>query len=385
MVTIFAFSAVVVLAVLLSGLSQRSVLSSAVLFLVAGFVLGPGVLGWMPIAPDDELLPRFAELALFSVLFTDGVRLGGSQMLHAWALPGRALVLGLPVTVVLVALLARWVADLPWADAWLLGAALSPTDPVFASALVGNEAVPQRLRHLLNAESGLNDGLALPIVIGMLAVQGGGAEEVWRSAGDSLLGAALGVAIAWLAVTAVRRVSIFEVSDEYAPLGALAIALMTFAASSILHANEFLAAFAAGVALSRRAPRAMEAFHPVGQPISEMLKLAALLLFGALLTPTLFTALTVRDYIFAVLTLALARPIAIVLAMARAHLNREKKLIAGWFGPKGFASVFFGFLILHAGAGNAAGVFSRLALVVAMSIVAHSSTDVLVARRFQQQ
>src|SRR5919204_4755184 len=100
------------------------------------------------------------------------MRLSIRELLSAWHLPGRALLLGMPLTCCGTALFARLVVQVPWAEAFLLGAVLSPTDPVFAAAIVGREEVPQRLRHLLNVESGVNDGLALPVVVAMLAVVG---------------------------------------------------------------------------------------------------------------------------------------------------------------------------------------------------------------------
>ena len=160
MTLLLAYSVVLLLAVLVSALAHRTVLSTAVLFLVAGFVFGGGVTGVLSLQPQDEIVAVLAELALFAVLFTDGMRLGWPDLVSAWRLPGRALGWGLPLTLLITALLAHFVAGLGWLEAFLVGAVLAPTDPVFAAALVGNERVPQRLRHLLNVESGINDGLA---------------------------------------------------------------------------------------------------------------------------------------------------------------------------------------------------------------------------------
>ena len=122
--------------VLLSGMAQRTLLSTAVLFLVAGFVLGNGVTGVLPLQPEDGIVVGMAELALFGVLFTDGMRVGFIDLRRAWRLPGRALVLGMPLTFGVTALLAHYVAGLGWAESLLVGAILAPTDPVFASAIV---------------------------------------------------------------------------------------------------------------------------------------------------------------------------------------------------------------------------------------------------------
>ena len=157
-------------AVLVSERAHRTVLSTAVLFLAAGLAVGEGVLDLVPLRPEDDIVARLAELALFSVLFTDGMRVGLRDLRSAWRLPGRALLVGLPLTLVGTAVIAALVAGLPWGHAFLLAAALTPTDPVFAAAIVGREEISGRLRHLLNVESGLNDGLALPVVVILLEV-----------------------------------------------------------------------------------------------------------------------------------------------------------------------------------------------------------------------
>jgi NhaP-type Na+/H+ or K+/H+ antiporter len=182
-------------AVLLSGLAERTVLSTAALFLVVGFITGS--VGLLGLRPGDPLVETLAELALFAVLFTDGMRVGVREFATAWRLPGRVLLFGMPLTLLLTALLAHFVAGLPWDQSFLLGAILSPTDPVFASALVGREEVPLRLRRLLNVESGLNDGLALPIVVVLLAVASREKVEALTIAGELALGTAIGVLSPW--------------------------------------------------------------------------------------------------------------------------------------------------------------------------------------------
>ncbi|WP_026341929.1 cation:proton antiporter [Actinomadura atramentaria] len=125
------------------------------------------------VRPGDPLVSELAELALFAVLFTDGMHAAWKDLRGAWRLPGRALGWGLPLTLLITALLARYVVGLGWVESLLIAAILTPTDPVFAAALVGNDRVPPRLRHLLNVESGVNDGLVLPFVVLFLAVARG--------------------------------------------------------------------------------------------------------------------------------------------------------------------------------------------------------------------
>jgi sodium/hydrogen antiporter len=379
---LLVFAVVLLLAVLLSALAHRTVLSTAVLFLVAGFVVGAGMLGLVRLDATTPVVAILAELALFAVLFTDGMRVGWADLRSAWRLPGRALGWGLPLTLLVTAVLAHVVVGLGWVEAFLVGAILAPTDPVFAAALVGNDKVPGRLRHLLNVESGVNDGLALPFVVVLLAVAADSDDLHLTAIGaELLLGIAIGIAVPWVAIR-LERTRLFAVSPQYAPLNAVAIGLLVLALAKTTHANLFLAAFAAGVTVATIGRKEREAFEQFGELVAEILKLAALLVFGALLTPAFFGGFGWREWLFAVLALILARPLALWISFLGAGLDRREQLAAMWFGPKGFASVVYGLLVIAAGIPAADVVFALVALTIVLSIVAHSSTDIIVARAF---
>ncbi|MEO3876787.1 cation:proton antiporter [Nonomuraea sp. B12E4] len=380
-----AFAGVLLLAVLLSSLAHRTILSTAALFLVAGFVLGDGVLGVISLRPGDDLVATLAELALFTVLFTDGMRVGWADLRSAWRLPGRALGWGLPLTLAITAAGAYWVLGLGWIEALLIGAILAPTDPVFAAALVGNEKVPPRLRQLLNVESGVNDGLALPFVIVFLAIAAGSADlHLGGLALELGVGVLIGVAIPWAAIK-LERLRWFAASTAYEPLNALAIGLLVLAVGKATHGNLFLAAFSAGITVATFGQRQRESFEHFGELIAEMFKLAALLVFGALITPALLGAVGWQGWLFTVLALVLARPIAIWLSFLGSGLLMREQVAVAWFGPKGFASVVYGLLVLASGIAAAQQVFQIVAVTIVVSILLHSSTDIVVARWFDDE
>ncbi len=375
------FAVVLFAGVLLSGIAHRTILSTAVLFLMAGVLLGDGVTGVLDLRPDDDLVVGLAELALFSVLYTDGMRVGFSDLRRAWRLPGRALVLGMPLTFAVTAALAHWVAGLPWTESMLVGAVLAPTDPVFASAIVGRDEVPGRLRSLLNVESGLNDGLALPVVLVLISVLAEDDLSGGELLGELGLGVALGIVVPALAALLIR--SRFTSSTPlYASLGGLSIGLMVLGIAEATHANLFLAAFTAGITVATLAPEVEESFAEFGELVTELLKLAAILVFGALISPAFLGDIPVSGYVFALLALVLARPLAIVVSLLRSGLPRAEQAVAAWFGPKGFASVVYGLLILEADVPGADEMFHLIALVIFASILAHSSTDVPIAHAF---
>jgi sodium/hydrogen antiporter len=380
-VLVSVFGVALVLAVLVSGLAARTVLSTSLLVLVGGAVVGPGGLGLVDVTPEGGVVERLADLALFTVLFVDGQKAGVRDLFAARQLAGRALLLGMPLNFVGIALLVTLFTDLHGVYALLVAAILSPTDPVFASALVGREDVPTRLRRLLNVESGVNDGLALPVVLVLLAVAEDKHSEPGLLVAELAGGLALGVAVP-VVVWLLQRVRVLGAEQRLQPLTGLAIGVTLFGLASVTHANPYLAAFAAGSTVATLMPSVREAFHELGELLAEVAKLAALLVFGALLTPELLGEAGVGGWAVALLAVLVVRPGTLLLSLTGADLPRKQRFAAAWFGPKGFASVVYGLLVVNSGVDQAAEVFAVVAVATAVSILLHSSTDVLVARRF---
>jgi NhaP-type Na+/H+ or K+/H+ antiporter len=386
MVLVAVFGAALLVAVLLSGLAARSVLSTSLLFLLGGALVSDGFLGLVHITPDSEIVAVTADLALFAVLFTDGMHVSFSALRGAWRNPARALGLGMPLAFVGMALLTHFLVGLDWTTSFLVGAVLAPTDPVFASAIVGRKEVPARLRQLLNVESGINDGLALPVVLILIAAAGptsGTAEaDLGAIALELIGGLALGVVLP-LAVAGLVRFRLLGAEPKLQPLLPLAVGVILYATCHLTHANPYLAAFSAGAVLASVSPESRHAFEPLGEALAELAKFAALLVFGALLTPHLFGDLSVGGYVAVVLAIVLIRPASLLISLlGTTTIDRREKLTAAWFGPKGFASVVYGLLVLQSGIPHGEEAYTLIAVCIAFSIVAHSSTDVPIARMF---
>ena len=378
MALVLAFGIVLLISVSLSGVAARTVLSTALLFLLAGAVIGRGGLAIVSVGPNDPIVALLADIALFTVLFTDGQRANVAALKANRQLSWRALGVGMPLTILGIAVSAHVLVGVGWATAFLIGAILSPTDPVFASALVGRADIPLRLRRLLNVESGLNDGIALPFVLIFIATarhEGPGLATVF---GELVLGLLIGVAVTAL-VTLAWRSKILTAEPRLQPLGPVAIAVVVYASCHLTLANPYLAAFAAGSTLATLDHVAAERFEPFGDLLAEITKFAAVLFFGALITPRFLSHLGWTAWLFAMVVIVVVRPAALMLSLLGTDLNRGERLAAAWFGPKGFASVIYGLLALQSGIDDAALVFDLVAVTIVLSIVLHSSTDVPVA------
>jgi NhaP-type Na+/H+ or K+/H+ antiporter len=377
MALVLAFGVVLLISVSLSGLAARTILSTALMFLAAGALIGQ--VGLVDIPSNSGFVTGLADLALFAVLFTDGQRAGLPDLKEGWRLSGRALGLAMPLTMIGIAVPTHFLTGLDWRTSFLIGAILSPTDPVFASAIVGRTDVPMRLRRLLNVESGLNDGLALPFVLIFLATAANRGTDFLTIGIELAAGLAVGIVIPAVVVLA-WRLRLFTAEPRLQALGPLAIAVILYATCHLTHTNPYLAAFAAGSTIATLDRVAAEHFEHFGDLISEITKFAALLVFGALITPERLSHLSVGDCAVAVIAILLVRPAAMMLSLLRTPLPARERSVAAWFGPKGFASVVYGLLVLQAGIPEGEHVFDLVAITIALSIVLHSSTDVPVAK-----
>ena len=233
MVLIAVFGVALLIAALLSGLAARTVLSTSFLFLVGGALVSDGFLGLIHITPDSEIVTVTADLALFAVLFTDGMHVSFPKLRSAWRNPARALGLGMPLAFVFMALVTHYLVGLDWTTSFLVGAVLAPTDPVFASAIVGRKEVPARLRQLLNVESGINDGLALPVVLLLIAAAGPAAGHAKSASPGKIalelgLGLAFGVLLPFI-VNGLVRFRLLGAEPKLQPLLPLATGVILYA------------------------------------------------------------------------------------------------------------------------------------------------------------
>ena len=380
-----------VFAATVSGLVHRTVLSIAVLSVAAGMALA--ALGVFTLEPGAEALILIVEVVLLVTLFSDGLLVEQGLLRRHWRAPARALVVAMPLNAVLLAVAGKLLfGEISWAEAFLLGFLLSPTDPVITSSVVASEHVPPLVRQTLNLESGLNDGLALPFVLFFLALSADEATSLVGAAGDlaleSLVGLAVGAALALAAGALLDRLPAWAFTERYEALYALGLGLSAFGVADLLEGNGLIAAFVAGVALALARHEIPDAFHAFNENVGAVLQVIAFALFGALVVETGFDFALLPLAAFIAFALFVARPASVLAALVGIRLRRPEKLFVAWFGPKGIASMLFALLVLHSTAPDRTIIFDLAAFTILGSIVAHGLTDTVgaswIARRLER-
>ena len=380
-VALLVLGGLLVLGALTSGIARRSFLSLTAVFVLIGFVLGPGVTGALHFDARSSFVGDLAVIALIVILFRDGLEVDGEMLQTHWHLPLRKLILAMPLTAVIVALTARWVTDLSWTECFLLGALLSPTDPVLSSSVVTDPRVPRIVRHSLNLESGLNDGLALPAVLAFAAALAvGGSHFVWWRfvLQDVSIGLAVGLVIGFLAAALMPRDEGLKkgIPPHQKSLYALGTAFAAYGIAVLPpHGNGLIAVFVTAITLGIRRPDIRGYFERQAEDLVEIVKLGIFVVFGSLLTLHGLFADGWAAVAIVAITLLVARPVAVFAALTGTATDTATKGFMAWFGPKGVGTMTFSLLVLSDRIASGTRIFNLAALAVFCSIIVHGLSD----------
>lgn len=376
------FGGLLAAAAALSGVMRGTVLSISVLSVSLG--VGLAAAGLVDVDARDEAVIHLIELALVLTLFSDGMFVERELLRRHWSPVARALVLAMPITLVLLALAGKGLfSELDWAEAFLLAAVLTPTDPVVTSTVVTAQRVPRAVRHTLNLESGLNDGLALPFVLFFLVLASPGGDagtEAAKLAGEAAAGAAIGLALGYVGGRSHNRLPGGGLTPRYEGIYAIGFGLAAFGLADVTIGNGLIAAFVAGIAMGAAERDVPEAFVEFAENVSAISQLLTFFVFGALIVATGYGGSVPALAAFILFALLVARPGAVLLSFLRTGLPRAQKLFMAWFGPKGVASMLFALFVLKSDVGQNETIFDIAAFVILASIMAHGLTDTIGAR-----
>ena len=380
----------VILFALVSKRLESTVITPPMVFTVFGLIVGEAVFGVADLDFGHGFIHGLAELTLILVLFSDAARIDVRQLRKDHNLPVRMLLIGMPLTIAAGTLIAFWLPiGLSIWEAALLAAILAPTDAALGQSVVSSSHVPVRIRQALNVESGLNDGIALPVILlfatlaGVTHTEG---TQNWALFGAKqlilgpLAGIVVGGASAWLLDRAAKKEWITESYEGAAVIGT---ALLAYSGAEIIDGNGFIAAFVGGLIFGNFVRGRCGFLFEFAEAEGQLLVLLTFLIFGAAILPHSFEKIDWMISLYAVLSLTVIRMLPVGLSLVGSGVQTPTVAFLGWFGPRGLASLLFALFILEE-IPTAAGekILVITIATVALSILAHGLSAAPVARRY---
>jgi sodium/hydrogen antiporter len=381
-------SACLIVWVLASARLERWDVSAPLAFVVMGVAVTHQPLDLIHLRLDSVAIRSLAEVTLALVLFADASRVNVKALRSDVGLPVRLLCVGLPLTMGAgFALAAGLFAGVGLWVAATIGTIVAPTDAALGASIMQDERVPERVRRVLNVESGLNDGIATPFVnlflAGAVSTEMAHRQSVGHAALDLLGGAGLGIAIglAGALLLALSGRTGWS-APGYRPFFVCALALLAYGGALVAGANGFVAAFVAGLGFGTVTTGDGDQLA-FTEEIGTVLSVVVWFIFGAVMLVPGLQAAGWRDLVFALLALTVVRMVPVALALSGAGLDRATVAFIGWFGPRGLASVVFGLVAVDA-LDPAADrvVLPAVTLTVALSVLLHGISASPLARRY---
>jgi NhaP-type Na+/H+ or K+/H+ antiporter len=365
---------------IVAGRVERAATSGPIVFVVVGLLMGPLGLGWFDGDVSRTELRVFADLTLALILFIDAANADLAILKRQFRIPSRMLLFGLPGVIFLGTLTAAYLFDvLSIYEAAILGTMLAATDAALGKAVVTNKAVPKQIREGLNIESGLNDGLCVPILFVFIALAlGSGAEGGSTTLALKLVIQELGIGLAvGLGLTAIGTLALRWchaqgwVTEIWKQVTVVALAIACFTVAQSLHGSGYIAAFTGGLLFGFAAKDATHRLVLAAEGTGETLALITWMLFGAVVIGQSVQYFTWQMLVYALLSLTVIRMLPVFLSLAGTGESTASKLFLGWFGPRGLASIVFAIIVLNEGVPGGKFIAMVVVLTVFFSLVAH--------------
>lgn len=366
-----------------AGAIDRTWITGPIVFTAFGLLIGPTGFGLLSFETDREALRTLAELTLALVLFSDAAGADLKVLRKTAWLPTRLLLIGLPLTIALGYFVATLLnVQLSVFELALVATMLAPTDAALGQAVVTNKAVPGDVRQGLNVESGLNDGICVPVLLLFLALaqnvdhEGGPwglalhllAEEVG-------IGVLVGVVLTTVAVQCLKFATGRQwLTSIWNQVPVVALALTCFATAQALGGSGFIASFVGGLLFGGLMGEHKEKFLLAAEGTGGVFGLITWVIFGSAVVGQAVGYFEWRYVVYAALSLTVIRMLPVFLVLTGTGLNTESRLFIGWFGPRGLASIVFAVMVMDANLENADIMAIVVACTVIMSILAHGVT-----------
>jgi len=366
-------------------------ITAPMVFVALGAIVAEDGLGLVEVTLDGELVSLVFKATLALLLFVEAAAMEPAELRPEVGLIARLLAIAMPLVIaigtgaalVFFGFLSIW-------EAAVVGAILAPTDAALGQGVVTNKRVPLRVRNTLVAESGLNDGLAVPFALAFTAAAL--ADLGVKTKGDALTfameqigfgivaGVVLGAAAGWLIKAAVQAGWTGPGWVKYSPV---AVTLLVFAGAEVMHGNEFIAVWVGGITFGYMVRPAIDHIEETSHGISEVLTVVSFFIFGAVILGPVFGRLTWQLIAFGLVSLMLVRPAGVALSMIGTNLRWPSVAFVGWFGPRGIASVILATIVVkEAALPGVSVIVDIMAVTVGLSVYLHGLSAVPGARRY---
>ncbi len=388
--------AIVTSLILLYGIFAKKIeqtpISGPIIFLVVGLIIGPMGLDLLGQGFDISSYKLLAELALALVLFTDASKTDFSTLRSNIALPTRLLLIGLPLTIILGYVTGKFFfPELTWIELALLASVLAPTDAALGEPVVNNKSVPAKIRSSLNVESGLNDGIVVPIVFLLLAMYSAQNSEVSNADAITLfieeigIGILVGAAIAFgaskLIILSLKRQWLEE---SWRPMLIIAIAISCFTLAQGIHGSGFIAAYIGGLVFGKVASTQKIQFINAAEGTGKILTYLVWVIFGAVIITKYFSYFSWEIIIYSLLSLTVIRMLPVLLSLIKSGLSFKESLFIAWFGPRGLASIVFVIIVMDVNIEHENTFVLTAVCTIFFSVIAHGFTASPMANRFKK-
>jgi NhaP-type Na+/H+ or K+/H+ antiporter len=372
---------------------ERTPVSGPVVYLFVGLAFGTYGLGLVELDVNRETIKRLAEYTLAMVLFADAANTNLGTLRQVGKVPARLLLIGLPLTIAGGVVAGFFIFDtLTLLEIALLATMLAPTDAALGQAVVTNESVPDSVRESLNVESGLNDGICVPVLLIFLALATGDA------AGDEAtslimklpleaigIGAGVGVVLAIVGGTLVKFCGGRGwISGAWTRIPVITLAMFCFALSQWLGGSGFIGAFVGGMLFGAliKNHEVKEELLAGAEGVGNLMSLLTWFVFGALAFGKGLQNVSWQVLLYAVLSLTIVRMLPVMLCLIGIKMRANSKMFLGWFGPRGLASIVFIVIVLEENLPGSDTLVAVVTWTVVLSIIAHGVSAVPLANKY---
>jgi len=373
---------------------EKTAISGPFLAVVVGLLAGPLVLDLIDLKLGIENYRVIAELTLALVLFTDASNTDIRVLIKNVTIPSRLLLIGLPLTIALGIMGGKLLFNgFSWIELGILSTLLAPTDAALGKPVVTNSRVPSRIRESLNVESGLNDGICVPVLFLLMALfsaQTG--EGIGFRDGLLLFAEEIGIGLAFgLGVTFImdRVIHYSEnhgwISKSWRTILIIALSFLCFTTAQLAGGSGFIACFTGGLLYSAINRKYKHDLLEEAEGAGDTLSMFTWIIFGSVVIAENLRFFTWNIIVYAFLSLTVIRMLPVIISLINTGLTRKEKLFISWFGPRGLASIVFAIIIFDIGLPHKGTIILTAACTILLSIILHGITANPFIRRLDKE